>query len=72
MDLRAFSVLSNAQERALSGRAIGAGVGVVGTMVTGGCVARGAVVGGAPGTAAEYLWPEHEVLGVTKRLLQLL
>ena len=49
LGLGACSDLSNTQERTLSGGAIGAGVGAVGTVVTGGCVACGAAVGGAVG-----------------------
>lgn len=39
-------------ERALSGAGIGAGAGAVGTALTGGNPAAGAVIGGAAGAAA--------------------
>lgn len=45
-------------ERALSGAAIGAGVGAAGAAVSGGAVATGAVVGGAVGAGAGALTDE--------------
>lgn len=49
------SGLNDTEQRTLSGGAIGAGVGAVGTAVTGGCVACGAAIGGAVGAGAGYL-----------------
>lgn len=49
------SNLNETQQRTLSGGAIGAGVGAVGTAVTGGCVACGAAIGGAVGAGAGYI-----------------
>lgn len=49
------SGMSETQQRTLSGGAIGAGVGTVGTVITGGCVACGAAVGGAVGAGVGYL-----------------
>jgi hypothetical protein len=49
------SNLSDTQQRTLSGGAIGAGAGAVGTAITGGCVACGAALGGAVGAGAGYL-----------------
>ena len=48
-------------ERALSGAGIGAGVGVVGTVLTGGCITCGAVVGGAVGAAAGGLTSDKQI-----------
>lgn len=47
--------LGSTEQRVLSGAAIGAGVGAVGTAVTGGCIACGTVIGGAVGAAAGYV-----------------
>lgn len=49
------SGLDETEQRVLSGGAIGATVGTVGTAVTGGCVACGAAIGGAVGAGAGYL-----------------
>lgn len=54
----ACSNMNDTQQRTLSGAAIGTGVGVVGTAVTGGCVWCGAVVGGAVGAGAGYLYDQ--------------
>ncbi len=48
-------------ERALSGGAIGAGVGVAGTVLTGGCVACGALVGGAVGAVVGALTSDKQI-----------
>jgi osmotically inducible lipoprotein OsmB len=56
LGLSACSNLSTTEERVLSGGAIGAGVGAVGTVVTGGCVTCGAAIGGAVGAGAGYLY----------------
>lgn len=48
-------------DRALSGAGIGAGVGAVGSALTGGDVLTGAVVGGAVGGAAGALTDEEDI-----------
>ncbi len=48
-------------DRALSGGAIGAGVGAVGGAVLGGSPATGAIVGGAVGAAAGGLTKEKDI-----------
>ena len=51
-------------DRAISGGAIGAGVGAVGSAITGGDTAAGALIGGAVGAAAGGLTdPEDLDLG---------
>ncbi|MFD2207518.1 hypothetical protein [Kiloniella antarctica] len=52
--------MSDTQQRVLSGGAIGTGVGVVGTALTGGCITCGAVIGGAVGAGAGYVVDLHE------------
>ena len=47
-------------QRVLSGGAIGAGVGAVGTAVTGGCVACGTAIGGVVGAGAGYVYDKVE------------
>lgn len=54
--LGACAELTPTQQRTLSGGAIGAGVGAVGTVITGGCVACGAAVGGTVGAAGGYVY----------------
>ena len=49
------SNMSSTEQRVVSGGAIGAGVGAVGTAVTGGCVTCGAAVGAAVGAGAGYV-----------------
>jgi len=60
LGLSACSGLNNRDLKMLSGAAIGAGVGAVGTVITGGCVTCGAVIGGAVGTGAGYIMHENE------------
>ncbi len=60
LSLGACSGMNDTQQRTLSGGAIGAGVGAVGTVVTGGCVACGAAVGGAVGAAGGYIYDQVE------------
>ncbi len=48
-------------DRALSGAAIGAGAGTVGSVVTGGNPVTGAVIGGAVGAAAGALTKKKDV-----------
>lgn len=54
----ACSNMDTTQQRTLSGGAIGAGVGAVGTALTGGCVWCGAAIGGAVGAGAGYLYDQ--------------
>ncbi len=54
--LSACSDMNKTQQRTLSGAGIGAGVGAVGTAVTGGCITCGAVIGGAAGAGAGYVY----------------
>jgi osmotically inducible lipoprotein OsmB len=58
--LSSCSGMSKTQQRTLSGAGIGAGVGAVGTVVTGGCVSCGAVVGAAVGAGGGYLYDKIE------------
>ncbi len=53
--LTACSGLSQTQQRTVTGGAIGATVGTVGTVMTGGCIACGAAIGGAVGAGAGYV-----------------
>lgn len=53
--LTACSNMNSTQQSMLSGGAIGAGGGAVVTVLTGGCVACGALIGGAVGTGAGYV-----------------
>lgn len=52
---------STTGQRAVSGGAIGAGVGAVGAAVTGGSIGTGAVVGGAVGAAVGVLTDEDQI-----------
>jgi len=54
----ACSNMNDTQQRTLSGGAIGAGVGAVGTVITGGCVWCGTLIGGAVGAGAGYLYDQ--------------
>lgn len=56
LSLAACSSMNTTQQRTLSGAGIGAGVGAVGTVMTGGCVTCGAVVGAAVGAGAGYVY----------------
>jgi osmotically inducible lipoprotein OsmB len=56
--LTACSNMNTTQQRALSGGAIGAGAGAVGTAITGGCISCGAVVGGAVGAGAGLIYDQ--------------
>ena len=47
--------MTNQQQSMLSGGAAGAAIGTVGTVLTGGCVACGAAIGGAVGVGAGYI-----------------
>ncbi len=56
LSLSSCSNMSHTQQRTLSGAGIGAGVGAVGTVMTGGCVTCGAAVGAAVGAGAGYVY----------------
>lgn len=58
--LSSCSNMNATQQRVLSGGAIGAGAGAVGTAMTGGCVSCGAVIGGAVGAGAGYIYDQNE------------
>lgn len=58
--LGACSELNTTQERVLSGAAIGAGVGAATTIMTGGCISCGTVIGGAVGAGAGYAYDYFE------------
>lgn len=58
--LAGCSGMSQTQQRTLSGAGIGAGVGVVGTAMTGGCISCGAVIGGAVGAGSGYLYDKTQ------------
>lgn len=47
--------MSSTEQSTLSGGAIGAGVGAVGTLMTGGCVSCGAAIGAGVGAGAGYI-----------------
>jgi len=55
VSLTACSGMNKTEQRVLSGAAIGAGVGTVGTAMTGGCVSCGAAIGTAVGAGAGYV-----------------
>lgn len=52
--------LNTTQQRTLSGGAIGAGVGALGTLATGGCVACGTAIGAGVGAAGGYVYDRLE------------
>jgi len=52
--------MTNQQQRMVSGGAAGAAIGAVGTVMTGGCVACGAAIGGAVGVGAGYVMDKIE------------
>lgn len=54
--LSACSDMNRTEQRVLSGGAIGAGTGAAVTVMTGGCVACGAAIGGAAGAAGGYVY----------------
>jgi osmotically inducible lipoprotein OsmB len=58
LGMTSCSDMNSTQQRTLSGGGIGAGVGAVGTVLTGGCVWCGAVVGGAVGAGGGYLYDQ--------------
>ena len=58
--LSACSNMNDTQQRTLSGAGVGAGVGAVGTVMTGGCVACGAAIGAGVGAAGGYVYDQIE------------
>lgn len=60
VSLGACSNMNQTQQRTVSGGAIGAGVGAVGTVATGGCVACGAAIGAGVGAAGGYIYDQLE------------
>jgi len=52
------SNMNSTQQRTLSGGAVGAGVGAVGTALTGGCIWCGTLIGGAVGATGGYLYDQ--------------
>lgn len=60
LSLSACSGMSTTQQRTLSGAAIGTGVGVAGTAMTGGCISCGAAVGAAAGAAGGYIYDKSK------------
>lgn len=58
--LAGCSGMSQTQQRTLSGAGIGAGIGVVGTAMTGGCISCGAVIGGAVGAGSGYIYDKTQ------------
>lgn len=65
--LAGCSGMNSTEQRTLSGGAIGATVGAVGTALTGGCVSCGAAIGGAVGAGAGYLYDQNEKDKKSKR-----
>lgn len=60
LSLTACSGMNSTQQRTLSGAGIGAGVGVVGTAMTGGCVSCGAAIGAGAGAVGGYIYDKHQ------------
>lgn len=60
LSLAACSNLSETQQRVVTGGAIGTAVGAAGTVMTGGCVACGAAIGGAVGVGTGYVIDQVE------------
>jgi len=58
LGLSACSGMNDTQQRTLSGGAMGAGIGAVGTALTGGCVTCGALIGGAVGAGGGFLYDQ--------------
>jgi osmotically inducible lipoprotein OsmB len=51
---------SQTTERVGGGAAIGAGVGAVGTALTGGCIPCGAAIGAGAGAVGGYIYDQHK------------
>lgn len=60
LGLGACSGMNDTQQRTVSGGAIGAGVGALGTVATGGCVSCGAAIGAGVGAAGGYIYDRLE------------
>lgn len=60
LTVSACSGMNKTQQRTLSGAAIGTGVGVAGTAMTGGCITCGAAVGAAAGAAGGYIYDKSK------------
>jgi hypothetical protein len=58
--LAGCSGMNTTEQRTLSGGAIGAGVGVVGTALTGGCIWCGAAIGSAVGAGAGFIYDQSQ------------
>lgn len=58
LGLGACSDLNSTEQRVLSGGAIGAVAGTVGTVIMGGCIPCGTAIGGAIGAGSGYLIDE--------------
>jgi len=58
--LAGCSGMNSTEQRTLSGGAIGAGVGAVGTVITGGCVWCGTVLGAGVGAAGGYIYDQAQ------------
>lgn len=56
--LASCSGMNDTQQRTLSGGAAGTAIGAAGTVLTGGCVACGAAIGGAVGAAGGYVYDQ--------------
>lgn len=59
LSLTACSGMNSTQQRTLSGAGIGAGVGAVGTAMTGGCVSCGAAIGAGVGAVGGYIYDKN-------------
>lgn len=59
LSLTACSGMNSTQQRTLSGAGIGAGVGAVGTAMTGGCVGCGAAIGAGVGAVGGYIYDKN-------------
>ncbi len=60
LSLTACSGMNTTQQRTLSGAGIGAGVGAVGTVMTGGCVGCGAAIGAGAGAVGGYIYDKTQ------------
>ena len=58
LGLASCSGMNDTQQRTLSGAGVGTAIGAVGTVMTGGCVACGAAIGGAVGAAGGYVYDQ--------------
>jgi osmotically inducible lipoprotein OsmB len=56
LSITGCSNMTAQEQRMLSGAGIGAGVGAVGTVMTGGCVSCGAAIGAGAGAVGGYIY----------------